>query len=65
MARAGKTWVEGNADGDRLLVECFATPLHSLEGHVLQHSKEPGTLMSLFDQLQTVACLVTESTSFD
>lgn len=39
--------MEGKPNGDRLLLECFATPLHSLEGHVLQHSKEPGTLMSL------------------
>lgn len=57
--------MEGNPNRARPLLECFATHLHSLEGHALQHSKEPGTLMSLFDQMQTVACLVTESTFFD
>lgn len=57
--------MEGNPNGDGPLLECFATHLHGSEGHALQHSKEPRTLMSFFDQIQTVACLVTESTFFD
>lgn len=57
--------MEGNPNGDGPLLECFATHLHGSEGHALQHSKEPRTLMSFFNQIQTVACLVTESTFFD